>query len=327
MKKSLVGSLVAFALVLPLLAGCDQTTEPIESAPAGVATEVEAMKYFAANDEFVVNAETTLDDGEVAPVEFGTFGKIDAEITPLRFGRFITGMTKTVEIEIEPGDTIAIAHVTRTVTGVLRIRGVNAVQETVLVEKPFTDQSVRNVIFKRVARETKRYWLNWIPVATSLVKGGTISPASNVNITKMVLTLPDGSTIEITDPEQYWLRYRWKYMFRHQQCSNDVPEFQAGQPVKLQVTVESAAADTDIVVLRYGYLGLNKRRTRLEIVSEEMSGGLYTRVYQISQTHPHYMHFHRGFFNMAVDAMTKETLFDDSAPYSVSWWGVPYRVF
>ena len=38
------------------------------------------------------------------------------------------------------------------------------------------------------------------------------------------------------------------------------------------------------------------------------------------------MHFHRGFFNMAVDAMTNETLFDDTAPYSVSWWGAPYRV-
>jgi hypothetical protein len=327
MKKSLIGSLAAVALVLPLLAGCDQTTEPIESAPAGVANEVDAMKYFATNDEFVVNAEATLDDGEIASVDFGTFGKIDAEITPLRFGRFVTGITKNVELEIEPGDTIAIAHVTRTANGVLKVRGVNAAQETVLVEKPFTDQSVRNVVFKRVARETKRYWMNWIPVATSLVKGGTVSPASNVTITKMTLELPDGKTIEITDPEQYFLRYRWKYMFVNQRCTDDVPEFQAGQAVKLQVTVESASADTDIVVLRYGYLGLNKRRTRLELVSEEMSGGVYVRVYEISKVRPLYMHFHRGFFNMAVDAMTRETLFDDTAPYSVSWWGVPYRVF
>ena len=327
MQKSLIGSLAAVALVLPLLAGCDQTTEPIESAPAGVSSEVEAMKYFAANDEFVVNEDAALDDGEVAPIEFGTFGKIDAAITPLRFGRFVTGMTKKVELEIEPGDTIAIAHVTRTVDGVLKIRGETEAGDTVLVEKPFTDQSVRNVIFKRVARETNRFWLNWIPVATSLVNGGTITPPSGVAITKMTLELPNGNTVVITDPQQFWLRYRWKYMFTHQRCTNDVPEFQAGQSVKLQVTVESTSADTDIVVLRYGYLGLNKRRTRLALVSEELSGGLYVRVYEISRAQPMYMHFHRGFFNMSVDAMTRETLFDDSAPYAVSWWGVPYRVY
>ena len=143
----------------------------------------------------------------------------------------------------------------------------------------------------------------------------------------MTLELPNGNTVEITDPEQFWLRYRWKYMFTHQRCTNDVPEFQAGQSVKLQVTVESTSADTDIVVLRYGYLGLNKRRTRLALVSEELSGGLYVRVYEISRAQPMYMHFHRGFFNMSVDAMTRETLFDDSAPYAVSWWGVPYRVY
>ena len=275
MKKSFVGTLAAFALILPLLAGCDQTTEPTENAPGGVATEVEAMKYFASNDEFVVNAETTLDDGEVAPVEFGTFGKIDAAITPLRFGRFVTGMTKTVELEIEPGDTIAIAHVTRTVTGVLKIRGVDAEQETVLVEKPFTDQSVRNVVFKRMARETKRYWMNWVPVAASLVNGNTTAPANNIRITQMVLELPGGKTIEINDPEQYWLRYRWTYMFQHQRCTDDVPEFQPGEPVKLRVRVESASSDPDVVVLRYGYAGLNKRRTRLEMVSEEIDAGLY----------------------------------------------------
>ena len=49
-------------------------------------------------------------------------------MTPLRFGRFVTGISKNVELEIEPGDTIAIAHVTRTVNGVLKVRGVNAAQ-------------------------------------------------------------------------------------------------------------------------------------------------------------------------------------------------------
>ena len=42
---------------------------------------------------------------------------------------------------------------------------------------------------------------------------------------------------------------------------------------------------------------------------------------------PQYVHFHRGFFHMGIDAITRATLMDDVAPYSVSWWGIPYRVF
>ena len=43
------------------------------------------MKYFAQNDEFVVNDEVTFKDEEVQPFDYGTFGKIDAAVTPLAF--------------------------------------------------------------------------------------------------------------------------------------------------------------------------------------------------------------------------------------------------
>jgi hypothetical protein len=50
-------------------------------------------------------------------------------------------------------------------------------------------------------------------------------------------------------------------------------------------------------------------------------------VFEISRVAPQYIHFHRGFFHLGLDAITRATLMDDSAPYSVSWWGIPYRVF
>ena len=84
-----------------------------------------------------------------------------------------------------------------------------------------------------------------------------------------------------------------------------MPEFLAGQALKLQVTVVSASADTDFVALRYGVSGNNHKRVRLALVSEANNGnGTYTRVFEIARTAPSIVHFHRGWFHMGVDAVT-----------------------
>jgi hypothetical protein len=150
MKKALFVVWGALLLALPLVTGCDQSaTEPEQVAPAGVSNEEEAIRYFAANDDFVLNDEETFDDQSVEPLDYGTFGKVGAEITPLRFGRFVTGITRTIEVNFEPGDTIAVAHVEKEVTGVLKIQGINADGDTATYEKQFADKFVRNIIFKR----------------------------------------------------------------------------------------------------------------------------------------------------------------------------------
>ena len=103
-----------------------------------------------------------------------------------------------------------------------------------------------------------------------------------------------------------------------------VPELLEGQQLSMRVTVLSASADTDLVALRFGFDLFHKRRARMNIVSEQDNGdGTFTRVYERMWTVPPV----RGFFHAAVDAMTHGTIFDDTEPYSVSWWGVPYRVF
>jgi hypothetical protein len=235
-------------------------------------------------------------------------------------------VTRTVTTTIQPGDTIAIALVEKNIIGTLKIRGRNANGDTITVDKPFNDASKRNVIFKRVNRNPDKYWLNWVPVATSLVDGGTVVPNNQIDITKLVLYTSALDTITIVDPTAYFLRYRWLKLFNGGR--KDVPEFTAGQALKLQVTVVSASADTDYVALRYGAGASQHKRVRLSLVSEANNGnGTYTRVFEISRVAPQYMHFHRGFFHLGLDAITRATLMDDSAPYSVSWWGIPYRVF
>jgi len=327
MKKSLllVSSLVMLAGLF--VGGCKKDNGPDdELAPSGVTNEEQAMTYFAKNDEFVTNDEVTFADASIQPFDYGTFGKVDVSVTPIRWGRFVTSVTRTVTTVIQSGDSIAVSHVDKVIVGTLKIRAITAGGDTITIDKPFTDGAVRNIIFKRVNRDTKRFWLNWVPVATSLVEGGTAIPNNAVNVTKVALYLANNDTITVVDPENYYLRYRWLKLFTG--GKKDVPELVAGQPVKLEVTVVSASADTDFVALRFGFEGVNKKRLRLALASQVNNGdGTYTRVFEVSKTSPVFVHFHRGSFNLGVEAMTKATLFDDQAPYSVSWWGIPYRVF
>jgi hypothetical protein len=326
MKRSTMILMGAVMMTGLLVTGCKKDNGPDEVAPVGVSNEEQAMQYFAKSDEFVANDEETFADQSIQNFDYGTFGKIDAAITPIRWGRFVTSVTRTVTTTVQPGDSIAIAVVDKNITGTLKIRGLNQNGDTVTIDKPFNDLSKRNIIFKRVSRSTDKYWLNWVPVATSLVEGGTASPNNQIEITKLVLYVSTTDTITITDPTGYFLRYRWLKLFTGGR--KDVPEFSAGQALKLQVTVVSASADTDFVALRYGVSGVNHKRVRLALVSETNNGnGTYTRVFEISRTAPQYVHFHRGWFHMGIDAVTRATLMDDVAPYSVSWWGVPYRVF
>jgi hypothetical protein len=314
---------ISAALVGALLAGCakDNGTGPGSQAPAGVTNEQSAMQYYASNDPFVMNDEITFADQAVQATDYGTFGKIDAAVTPLRWGRFITSVTKNVTITVQPGDSLSIALIQKTLNGDLKIRAKTGAGDTVLITKPFADTSSRYVIFKRVARDRDRFWLNWVPVASSLIKGGTLAPSNLISITRLEMFLPNGDTITVTDPNAYFLRYHWLRLFAGGR--KDAPELTPGTMVRMRATVVSSSPDTDIVALRYGFDSFHARRLRMALVSQVDNGnGSFTRQFEIQWP----VHFHLGFFNAGVDALTKETLFDDQAPYSVSWWGIPYRV-
>jgi hypothetical protein len=322
MKESwaaLLGTLVVLSL---LVVGCtknDVTGLGDELAPANVTSEQTARIELAKSDDFVQNDEITITDLDVQPTDYGTVGKVSANVTPLRWGRFVTSVVRTALDTVYAGDTIAVVHVHKEISGLLRIRAMNGVGDTVTIEKPFVDNADRKVLFKRVDRNTKRYWLNWLPVASSLVKGGTSD--EKIAIKELKLKTPSDS-VTIVDPLTYFLRYRWLRWYNRGE--NAVPELRGGDPVTVRVTLESASPDTDVVVLRCGATQFQRKRIRMQLVSEQvLPNGRYQRQFECSW----FVHFHTGYFHAAVDAMTRETLFDDAGPYAVSWWGVPYRVF
>jgi len=298
-----------------------------EVPPGGATTESEAMKYLASSDEFVSNEDLTFGDEAMEPTEYGSFLKLGNSIIPISWGRFVDQVTITTSTVIEDGDSLATVEVVKTITGTFRILAKYSDDDTatVLIEKPFTDQSVRNVLFKRVGREVGRFWLNWVPVATSLVDGATVNPPADqvVNLTELQFTKAGGDTITVTDPTNFYLRYGWRFLSDHR-ALEEVPVMFMNQAFWMRATVVSASPDTDIVVLKYGFSPTARKRTAMSLVSQTDNGdGTYTRVYEISAEVRH----HPGFFHAGVLVLTKKTLFDDDpANYSVNWWGVPYRV-
>ena len=184
---------------------------------------------------------------------------------------------------------------------------------------------MKRIIFRRIARDPVRFWRNWVPVATSLVVGGTVEPNNNIEIVKSELFLPNGDTVVVTEPLEHFLRYRWVSMLDGQPHPDrpPVPELEAEQQLTMRVTVQSTSSDTDLVALRFGSDLLHKHRQRMSLVSEVDNGdGTFTRVYEKMWTVPET----KGHFHVAIDAMTHGTIFDDTEPYSASWWGCR-RVF
>jgi hypothetical protein len=323
MKKSFALLCTIAATVGLLVVGCNKNANgpEDEGAPAGVSDEQSAMKVAAENDEFVKNDELTFSDQAITATDYVyVSGQVQATVTPIRWGRFISGITRQVTVTILPGDTIAVARVHKTINGTLKIRAITLLGDTILIEKPFSDESDRNVMFKRVRRGSDRFWLNWIPVATSLVDGGT--PNGQIDIKSIELTTRGGTTITITDPLRYFLRYRW---LRFLNGDRDMLEFNSTDSVRVKVILESASPDTDLVALRHGVNSQFRHRARMVLTSQVIGGTLgYIKTYE----QRFFVHNRPGYFHAGVEAMTRATLYDDNVnAYSVSWWGVPYRVY
>jgi len=129
-------------------------------------------------------------------------------VTPIRFARVITGITKTVETTFEPGDESRIAHVTKDITGIFKILVVTAGERNADGGKTVQRVSARKRGVQRLTRNPNRFWMNWMPVSSTLVKGGNGGPEQFISIKQVELITGDTRSV-ITDPLEHYLYYGW----------------------------------------------------------------------------------------------------------------------
>ncbi|MCU0342248.1 MAG: hypothetical protein MUF28_00320 [Ignavibacterium sp.] len=310
LKKNFLPMLLL--MLVSFFVGCQdemtvQTTEDIT-------TDQQALEKLVDEDSLLISFEPNYnEDGEMDILQ-----KTSTDIYPFRVSHKMRLVNRTVSVNFE-GDT-AYGMVTKTFEGVLYIKGSydpDATNPDTLITKPFTSVVIRNVIFVRIAN-TEFPRRNWKIAAVSLPEGGTQSP--NIDLIKFSAFLPNGDTLVINSPNDYYLVRNWNYWWRW----HHVPVIERGEEVLLRVELISAYADTDFVTLTFGAnrYGMHRSKKKFELISSNQNGNLYEKVYE--QTF--LTHQFPGFYHAIINAMPKQVVFDDAVPVEMESWGIPYFV-
>lgn len=270
----------------------------------------------------VVNADSLLASFEPNYNEDGTLtflSKTNAEIKPFKIWQKIHLINENVDVSFE-ADT-AYAHIVKTFEGTLFISASNnliATKPDTLIKKSFTSIITRNAILVSTAK-TDSVKNHWIIKAISLPEGGT--QESNININKLTVFLPNGDTLSIASPNEYYLVRKWGWFWWRW---HNVPVIQRGKDVKIQLELTSAYQDTDFVSLTFGAdrFGFNRCKKLFDLISSTPNNGVYDKVYE--QTFR--SDFHPGFFHAIINTLPKQVISDDSASVELKTWGVPYFV-
>ena len=298
---------------LMFLIGCQDSIVDTENTEP--TTDKEAMEKIADEDSSVQSFDESFNEEDL--VDFG-LEKIQTPIYPFRVWHRVHLVNRNLNITIQ-GDT-AYGTLTKTFEGTLFIKASydsSATQPDTTIQKIFTATVTRNLIFVKVAN-TPRPFLNWKLAAVSLPEGGVLSP--NIDIKKLTIFLPNGDTIVVESPNDYYLvrHHGWFWWWK------DIPIIPRNDSVLVRVELFSAYEEEDFVTVTFGRnkFGGVKHKRKFELVSSTQIAGGYEKVFeQTFRTHTF-----PGFFHAVINAFPSQVIFDDAANVESSMWGIPYFV-
>lgn len=309
-------------LVIPLfslyLSSCSDNSVADNQTDDEFITEVITKGYSAPNNEEddLMNSEAgDLDDG--GPVADIGDTPIDSLI---KWGRRITGVSKTVTITSE-GDSIKNASITTNITGVYMIIGVvNNVVDT--ISKPYTEEFKRTAIFKRIAR-TPRPRFNWRLYKVSQVDGETKTPqigSDYVQMNKVEVYVNNVLKYTFMGPDFTQNMFTTRFF-----GGSGIPEVNVNDQVRLVVYTYSTQSEQDIVAWHWGKRNFGFHREPFTMTSQLPNGSGWDRTYE--KTFTISMGHNRGRFNGFISSSTHKSLYDDSpAEFASDLVGTPYRV-
>ena len=307
-----------FSMTLGLtiyFSGCSERGDQVMSP--SFSNDKEYFSSVLMNDDFFATEEPNLEDGDALPPEYGSgLRKEEAVIVPFRFGKKIEKVHRSVRYELQ-GDSVVTATITRTITGKFIIAGSynsSATKPDTVFRKPFVETATRKAKFVRVAPPGSPPWKGWKLVSLSLIEGGTQTSTPVIN--RLVVYLQTGDSLIVNSPNDYF--------FQIGKRLHPVPDLHPDDPIKVQVTLMSSNPDSEVVVLRHGadHDGLNRLRARFHLVSQSPVGASYSRTYEITLR----AHKHLGKFNAVTEAISHNSIYDDTEAFENNYWGIPYVV-
>lgn len=307
MKKVVFSAWVALTVAFVFVA-CEKAAGPDDRLTT---SDQETIKSQIESDPLYTSDQMTLNDESAQ-----TFGKTATPILPRGWGRRITSASRSYTFD-QVNDELVIVTMKHTISGEIKIAAKYSVQDTItIISKPFTEETTRKIKFvPRVVANTTQG--RWRPSEVSAVKGGSLNPQPILTFQEMIVYIGTDSLV-ITDPNEYYLKFP---AFAGRQ----MPTFGLSTPMKVRLTLTSTESDTDMVFLHRPFMWLTASAfkpamARMTMVSQSGSGP-YTRVYEISWN-SHIPGRHHFF----VTGITRNSLFDDVAPWATQLWGVPYIV-
>jgi hypothetical protein len=311
-KKNLPRWIFAFfALAMAALFIRCQNEMVIEPGDTEPTTDQEALEKIVDEDSSLSSFDYNYD--EEGLMDF--LGKVNTAIYPFKVGHKMRLVNRNLSINYQ--DSIAYGTLTKTFEGLLLIAASfdsNATQPDTVIEKTFTAVVTRELIFKKVAN-TPYPMRNWVIAAISLPEGGTQSP--NIDLQKLTIFLPNGDTLVVDEPNEYFLRRGWGWW-------RQVPIIGRGESVQLRVELFSMYEEDDFVTLTFGANRWVRHRAKklFELVSSTPNGNGWDKVYEQTYT----THQWPGFYHAVINAMPRQVVFDDATPVESEAWGIPYFV-
>lgn len=311
-KKSLPRWILAFfALAMVALFVRCQDEMVIEPGDTEPTTDQGALEKIVDEDSSLSSFDYNYD--EEGLMDF--LGKVNTAIYPFKVGHKMRLVNRTLSIDFQ--DSIAYGTLTKTFEGLLLIAASydsGATQPDTVIEKTFTAVITRELIFKKVAN-TPYPMRNWVIAAISLPEGGTQSP--NIDLQKLTIFLPNGDTLVVDEPNEYFLRRGWGWW-------RQIPIIGRGESVLLRVELFSNYEEDDFVTLTYGANRWVRHRAKklFELVSSTPNGNGWDKVYEQTYT----THQWPGFYHAVINAMPRQVVFDDATPVESEAWGIPYFV-
>jgi hypothetical protein len=187
-----------------------------------------------------------------------------------------------------------------------------------IITKSLNETIVHKVEFARVPLPGFTQLHNWRMVAVSGAVGGTTNGGITI---QSVMYLIGDDTIQVSSPLDSLFR------IGHRNVRSGLREFvqSADLPFRIVVAVRSTDPDSDIVVAHrptwsFGIFGYH--RAPMMLVSSASDGdGTFTRVYETTWRGTTF-----GRFQAVVSVITRQSIYDDQAPFSSQVWGIPYIV-
>lgn len=314
-------TLLIIILSIVLITGCQKDTlvDPDQI------TENDYLKQQAISAEetagYIASEEVSLDDEYARDMDYDEFGfsKVNYPVTPIKWARKINRVIKSFEVE-QLNDTIKIVTIIKNLEGqfiVVAIKDSDNTIDTLRIIKPYTATITRKVRFLKV-NNSNDFRKNWKPIALTLVEGKTSTKNFSISTLEVLSSI---DTAIITNPLSYWVRFA--------PGKGGVAIVKPGDAIVVRVTVASTSPNPEYALLRTGMdSGFKRHRARfkMDLVSETVTDGIYTRTYQKTFGARLPMGISFGHMNAIVDVMSYDSINDDTENYMNAFWGMPYLV-